>query len=224
MLTRSNISTCSDQALHQAIVEVCNSNRPKPNWYDTMIKDEIIFRARTRWFKSEKQSDSHLAKFITINFKPSATMDQIQKSIIKKTTSKLYRKYDFIYSYEQRSEIPDKYSGYHVHILFFQPSGGDHNGKAEQLKKHYRSFKKLLGSASSIDMKLDYTEQDIRRHILYILGNKRDEKMEKVRNDKNFRIKYNLKNYYSNNSEKIFSRYNINAPVQTQIQTKVKEI
>ena len=55
MLTRSTIHTCSDDELHQAINEVCNSRREKPNWYDEMVKDEIIHRARSKWFKTEKQ-------------------------------------------------------------------------------------------------------------------------------------------------------------------------
>lgn len=105
---------------------------------------------------------------------------------------------NYIYSYEQRSEEPGKYYGYHIHLLFERPS----DTYPSDIKKC------LISKLKHSDVKGNWnnknpcqrnvkSEEDYYKVLQYILGHKKDEKQEKVQNDQLFRNEEGLKQYYT---------------------------
>lgn len=101
----------------------------------------------------------------------------------------------YYYSIEQRSEIINSYSGYHVHLLIAQLK----KPKSHIIREFYQALKSYVGTKQHINVKLYKGSQFWTEKLDYLNGVKDDKEKElKTENDKHFRKKYNLKNLYTN--------------------------
>lgn len=126
--------------------------------------------------------------FITINPSPDVQF----KSFIDKVHKVQYWKWikSIKYVFEQRGETEIK--GLHCHLLIDR---GDKS--VSHLKdQFYRSFKAMVGSPKSIDVREVRTQDDYDRTLNYMSGHKEDKKMAKVQLDNVMREQYNLKPIY----------------------------
>ena len=105
---------------------------------------------------------------------------------------------DFIYAYEQRSEIQYDYHGYHVHMILKR------NGKKMfDIRKEFKSTLKHICDVSNphiLNIKNIKDNTDLKRRVNYITNFKADvNKHAKQYNDINFRNHYQLERYYTTN-------------------------
>lgn len=127
---------------------------------------------------------------ITIN--PRTDDLKILRSVFKKILAKSYIKTCF-YTFEQRSEKVNTFSGFHIHALF---EFTKYKKKFDVIRE-FHNTSKLICNKSSIDARPLKTRDDIDRVKQYILGVKSEEKAQKVRNDMLWRTSEGLApNYF----------------------------
>lgn len=102
----------------------------------------------------------------------------------------------FAWCIEQRGEV--EFRGPHIHMLL--TSNERCKRKSQVIREFYSSFKDLVADKEKIDVRqfpeeLGWTRWD------YINGDKETEKMMKVENDIEFRLRYGFDSIYSNDME-----------------------
>lgn len=136
--------------------------------------------------------------FVTVNPQPKFNFLELKKKVEKCISKKWIDRY--AYTFEQRSEIPGTYSGFHSHMII------QFNDKklSEAKREIINTFKTMVGNEKAIDIrvkKLEFLEDKER----YIQGHKDDpDKLAKALNDRKFREDYDLDLVYSNYPYKIF--------------------
>jgi hypothetical protein len=90
---------------------------------------------------------------------------------------------------EQRSEDEEVTTGYHIHILF--EKGDASPSKIERAFKN-KFFDQYVGTVCALDWR--YVKEHEPK-INYILGNKKDEKMPKVRIDRIMKTRLGLPHF-----------------------------
>lgn len=100
-----------------------------------------------------------------------------------------------VYSFEQRSEKPGEYSGFHVHALFKRNVDTPAYKLSDYLKRPWSDCCNVSNSHCFNLMWIN--EEEAKKKLKYLLGDKKSEKMLKVANDKNFRLEYNLDDSYN---------------------------
>lgn len=138
--------------------------------------------------------------FITLSFDDTKinTCDDFQLIIQRMEKLKKWEKTKR-FCFEQRSEVPNQYFGYHVHILCTSSSP---KRKSQIIAEYYNTFRKYLCGKNYVDVQI---VKDYMNVVNYMNGDKNDEKMKKVENDKPFREYFKLKDIYSiwNNSPQV---------------------
>ena len=138
--------------------------------------------------------------FITINPKKSIAFETFQEFISGKKQNLLSKKWikDYIYCYEQRSEIENDYHGYHLHMVLKR-----NNKKMFDIRKEFKSTLKSIMDVDNphcLNFKNIKDEADLKRRLNYITNSKKDtEKHKKQYNDVFFRKQYDLKDHYKDN-------------------------
>jgi IS1 family transposase len=140
--------------------------------------------------------------FITINARQNITFEELFE-VMQKLTKKKWLT-DYIYVFEQRSEIQYDYSGYHVHMILKR------NGKKLfDIRKEFKSTLKHICDVSNphiLNIKNIKDNTDLKRRVNYITNFKADvNKHVKQYNDINFREHYKIERYYASNEH--FSEY-----------------
>jgi len=138
--------------------------------------------------------------FLTLSFYDNIEFELIHNHILNNFMKlKFFENTNWVLSFEQRSEIPDYYEGYHCHIIFDRKKGDD-NKKSKLLKRMASSLKKFL-APNCIDLRI-YPKSYREEKIQYLSGDKWDEEKKlKVKNDVLFRNKYSIKSLYTENTQ-----------------------
>lgn len=165
--------------------------------FDKLIPDLVQLRNITTQIGENKTTEYI---FITINPKESITFETFQEFISGKKQNLLSKKWikDYIYCYEQRSEIENDYKGYHLHMVLKR------NGKKMyDIRKEFKSTLKSIMNVDNpacLNFRNISDEPDLIRRIKYITDFKADaEKHKKQYNDVHFRAHFNLQRYYKDN-------------------------
>lgn len=165
--------------------------------FDKLIPDLVNLRNITTQIGENKTTEYI---FITINPKASIDFETFQEFISGKKQNLLSKKWikDYIYCYEQRSEIENDYKGYHLHMVLKR------NGKKMfDIRKEFKSTLKSIMDVDNphcLNFKNIKDEPDLKRRINYITNFKADkDKHKKQYNDINFRKHFNLKPHYKDN-------------------------
>ena len=155
----------------------------------------------------KKRSDQKYFSFITINMDDSKTINRpgndptnqklffsiFIKSYVDKALKKNWiNKYMWVV--EQRGIEPD-FKGIHIHILLDKKVKSKR--KSEIIREFYSSFKEVVKDKEKIDVR-QFPASEGESRINYIMGHKKDEKMDKVEADKIFRKIYEFDGVYSN--------------------------
>lgn len=155
---------------------------------EIQIEYDILKKVRAKYQKKESRFF-----FITLNFKPESTIDEI-KLVMDKI---LNRKYfiNFVYGYDQRSgDMTTTGTGIHVHGVLKKEAG---------LKKNYipkwlfNSCKNYMSDMSKIDVKI-YDDKFYQDKIDYVKGIKfNEDKLEVAAVTKVWRQQNNLQDIYN---------------------------
>lgn len=139
--------------------------------------------------KFPKQPEKAL--WVTLNFAPDTSVDDVLRLASKVASKKWVKNYR--YTIEQRKPYPDPFSGFHVHMLL------DTDKYASQAQNEiYVTLKKRVGNKRHIYIVQIKDKKIYADKIDYLKGKKWDpEKDLKIRNDIEFRKRYNLKNVYT---------------------------
>lgn len=154
-------------------------------YYAAMISEnvETLKLAEVMWLTYNPKDD------ITLKHALNAVQSFLKKEKIT----------NYIYVIEQRGVSTASMGSFHIHIF--------HKHKYDRASHYKRetksSFKKtcLVDSYSCLNMQPCMTDQDVKKRLKYILGEKRDDdglnKHQKQLVDKEYRKKYLLKDYYT---------------------------
>lgn len=131
--------------------------------------------------------------WITVNAKDSVDPEDLLKAC-RKAFTKSWCKHS-IWALEQRAEEPP-YKGYHVHGVIYKGDKPPYDAK--------RGCKSTLKKVCNVDnghcLYIRYLElDDAKEKVMYLLGNKRDQKMSKVEADKKMRENLSIPPYFVHN-------------------------
>lgn len=149
----------------------------------------MLTMMRNLAMNSKIQKTKKSPYFVTISFDDSKVKPEKIPEYMSKVTKKKWIS-SYTYVIEQRSEQPEVYRGYHVHILL---ETNKHVAKSDIIREIHSSVKKYVLDKSYIDVRIVNRVKGI---LDYMEGKKSEEKLEKVENDKPFRLKYNLEDIY----------------------------
>lgn len=128
--------------------------------------------------------------FITINPKDDSNVDVFISTVHKAVSKKWISEARYVF--EQRSELPGVFSGFHCHILIKRGTK-----PPSQVRNEFNgTFRSLVGSLRHIDFKWA-TDKTYVNFLKYIEGNKEDGKLSKVNVDKEWRAIKGLRDTYS---------------------------
>jgi len=161
--------------------------------FDRILPELKLIREMTINSRENKTSEYI---FITINFKSNIEFEELFEVMPRLTKKKWLT--DYIYVFEQRSEIQYEYSGYHVHMILKR------NGKKMfDIRKEFKSTLKHTCDCANphiLNIKNISDSADLKRRVNYITNFKADvNKHAKQYNDINFRQHYNLERFYAPN-------------------------
>ena len=205
--------------LKQAITSTYKTYYQELIWngdLDAIVPELKKLREVTNEVKESKVTEY---LFITINARQNITFEEIFEVMPKLTKKKWLT--DYIYVYEQRSEIQYDYSGYHVHMILKR------NGKKLfDIRKEFKSTLKHICDVANphiLNIKNIKDSADLKRRVNYITNFKADvNKHAKQYNDINFREHYKLERYYVSNEH--FLEYIDQAVNPDQLEEVIDEL
>jgi len=112
------------------------------------------------------------------------TVPMIKESISKLKELKDIDLGEYVAEKFRKDEKGDIYIHHHIHCIVYTDKP-----KSKVIQYIYQKLKKVIASANFIDLK---REQPIENYIRYILGDKRDEKLECIQLDIEWRELNNL--------------------------------
>jgi len=159
------------------------------SWYNTDLK---LMLRQTKSY-TELSNDIKILKgipnrkfyFMTIGFDDKIiTVPMIKESISKLKELKDIDLGEYVAEKFRKDEKGDIYIHHHIHCIVYTDKP-----KSKVIQYIYQKLKKVIASANFIDLK---REQPIENYIRYILGDKRDEKLECIQLDIEWRELNNL--------------------------------
>lgn len=167
-----------------------------PNNYD---KKSYLKIMKQKFHKAMNPEVPNKCLFITFNFDDTkltkfgvSNLPDLMKTKI--LVKRCFQKRLYYYNIEQRSEINDVYSGFHIHLLIDRPKKAPSHLKREL----FQTLKGYLGNPKHIDIRY-YNGCDVfREKLQYLQGIKNDDsKFAKTINDQLFRKKFQFQKIYS---------------------------
>lgn len=173
-----------------------------------IIKDESDLIEQLQSFKGQRKNGKYPNYFITITTTEDKDKNEFIASIKKLFENSVIEKGYLVF--EQRGICEEEIGkGIHAHLLVFRDTKKYNHSKFTnrllgqlvklKVNKTYTSVKGLLLKASKKHSTFSFQnikDETVSKKIAYIEGDKNEEKLEKVKMDKVFRLKYKLENIY----------------------------
>lgn len=147
--------------------------------------------------------------FVTIN-PPEPHDDECLEALkdLMESYKESYYFNNYIYAFEQRSEVEGEYHGFHVHILFeLPPDKSPSDIKKCVISKIRNSRLNINPSGKNPHIRYAKTIKDVQQITNYIKGIKKETgKLGKVKIDTQWRIDNGLKQYYQQKDDALLCK------------------
>lgn len=148
---------------------------------------------RKKELDSRKKLKKSRYMWVTVNAKPDVPLRELVSRVHDLASRSFVQ--SIVYNFEQRSEIPHEYKGFHSHILFERCEDNKPTSIKQNLKRHFKNICDVTNN-NVLFIKDDIPEDYVKDKMEYLEGIKDDSKDLKIVNDNLMRSEHNLEKIY----------------------------